>query len=318
MHARRWGATLATLVVLGAACTGTTTSTSAATSDPGIAAPVGGRLIDAVCAGASTTTAVATVTAPELTEASGIVASPDHPGVWWTHNDSGDTARFFAVRADGTLAATATVADATATDWEDIAMGPAVGASAIGAPALYLADIGDNASARTEIVIHRVAEPDPARDAVVHDDQPLRLHYPDGPHDAEALIVDPDSGELVIVTKDWSLAGRSEVYRTSGSAMSDAPITLDHVATVQLPVATLVTGADISADGTVVALRSYDGVRFYRRPAGAPLWQAFASEPCTVEIPGEKQGEAVGFAPDGRSIMTISEGTRPVLHRTAA
>ena len=85
---------------------------------------------------------------------------------------------------------------------------------------------------------------------------------------------------------------------------------------MDLPPSTLVTGGDVSADGTVVALRTYDGVRLYRRPAGEPLWKAFASTPCTVTIVGEKQGEAVGFAPDGRSLVTISEGKQPVLHRT--
>ncbi len=278
-------------------------------------------LLKAACGGAlATTVNLATVTSSEVTEASGIVASPDHAGVWWTHNDSGDTARFFAVDEDGSVPATFTVAGATATDWEDIAIGPGFDAAHPDRPSLYLADIGDNARNRAEIVIHRVVEPDPRQPGNgVVDDTPLRLRYPDGPHDAETLIVDHDTGELVIVTKDWSMAGRSEVYRTANPDSAGAAgqaVTLDHVATVDLPPATLVTGGDLSPDGTVVALRSYDGVRLYPRPTGEPLWKAFSSTPCPVTIEGEKQGEAVGFAPDGRSLVTISEGKKPVLHRT--
>ena len=291
---------------------------SSLTRPPTTAASTGAQdLLRAACARALTTTVnLGTVRSAEVTEASGIVASPDHPGVWWTHNDSGDTARFFALREDGSVAATFTVAGATATDWEDIAVGP--DPSHPDRPSVYLADIGDNTRSRTEIVIHRVSEPDPARpgDATVADDFPLHLRYPDGPHDAETLIVDHDRGELVIVTKDWSMAGRSEVYRADVAAPGPGPVTLDHVATVELPPATLVTGGDLSPDGTVVALRSYDGVRLYPRPAGQPSWNAFASTPCPVAIEGEKQGEAVGFAPDGRSLVTISEGKQPVLHRT--
>ena len=309
------GALLAAVAVTAlAACSGGTTgSASDAAGDPAATttAPSGSAaLVDAVCAGTATTAPAGTITSPEVTEASGIVASPDHAGIWWLHNDSGDTARFFGVRDDGTSVATFTLAGTTAADWEDIAVGAGDGT---GPPTIYLADIGDNARQRSEIIVHRVAEPNPAQPGTaVMDDRPLHLHYPDGPHDAEALLVDPDSGDVVIVTKDWSLAGRSEVYRAAEAG------TLDHVATVALPPATLVTGGDVSADGSVVALRSYDGVRLYPRPTGQPVWKAFDADPCTVAIAGEKQGEAVGFAPDGRSFTTVSEGPAPVLHRTSA
>lgn len=304
-----------------------TTATSAGTSSLGDDAtattlePAALGLVGAACAGALHTTVAGTVTSQELDEASGIVASPDHAGIWWTHNDSGDTARFFAVREDGSLAATFHLPGVTATDIEDIAVGPGSDPGRPERPDVFLADVGDNNRQRSEVVIHRVHEPDPTgtTDGSADGEVALRYRYPDGAHDAEALLVDPDSGALVIVTKDWSLAGRSEIYRADGLATPADPsvvTTLDHVGTVTLPLATLVTGADIAHDGSAVALRSYDGVRLYPRPAGEPLWAAFASEPCTVTIPDEKQGEAVGFAPDGRSFMTLSEGVGPVLHRT--
>ena len=58
----------------------------------------------------------------------------------WAHNDSGDTARVFAVGRDGRDRGTVTVSGATAIDWEDIALGPAPH----GKPYLYAGDIGDN------------------------------------------------------------------------------------------------------------------------------------------------------------------------------
>ncbi|RYG42513.1 hypothetical protein EON79_18735, partial [bacterium] len=45
---------------------------------------------------------IARIALPVIDEGSGIVASRRYPGVFWTHNDSGDAARFFAIKADGT------------------------------------------------------------------------------------------------------------------------------------------------------------------------------------------------------------------------
>ena len=82
-----------------------------------------------------------------LTESSGVAVGRD---VLWTHNDSGDSARFFALDRRCRTVGTFTVAGATATDWEDMARG---------AGALWFGDIGDNASTRAEIAVWRVPEP---------------------------------------------------------------------------------------------------------------------------------------------------------------
>ena len=42
-------------------------------------------------------------TSPKITECSGLAVSRKNPGVLWVHNDSGDSARLFAVKEDGTL-----------------------------------------------------------------------------------------------------------------------------------------------------------------------------------------------------------------------
>src|SRR5436309_124045 len=84
------------------------------------------------------------------TELSGLVLSRTQPGVLWTHNDSGDRARVFAVTPAGRVLADLDVPAAHNVDWEDIALGPGAtpaGPSGRGA-ALYLADIGDNAAQR--------------------------------------------------------------------------------------------------------------------------------------------------------------------------
>ena len=46
---------------------------------------------------------VGSIDAPEIPESSGIVESRKYPGVFWTHNDSGNPAEVFAIAASGKL-----------------------------------------------------------------------------------------------------------------------------------------------------------------------------------------------------------------------
>ena len=316
------------LAAAGTACSssgahGSTSSTSAdgaGNSAPStVADTAAGTLLDAVCAGSATVSDAGSVTAPALTEASGIAASRRNPGVWWVHNDSGDSARFFAISDSAELLATVDVEGAVATDWEDIAVGPPT--SDAGGETLYLADIGDNGRNRPNITVYRVAEPaiDLAATTAATDHvtaEALTFTYPDGAHDAEALLVDPRSGDLVIVTKDWTLTGHSDVFRAPAGLAAGSTTVLEHVATLDLPIGTLVTAADVSPDGAVVALRSYAAVSLYARPEGQDVWAAFTQSPCAGPPPIEKQGEAIGFAADGSAYATISEGENPTLHLT--
>src|SRR3954467_6080334 len=56
---------------------------------------------------------------PAIREASGIVQSRRFPGIFWTHNDSGNPPALFAVRPDGSEDSEYSVG-APNVDWEDI------------------------------------------------------------------------------------------------------------------------------------------------------------------------------------------------------
>ena len=123
-----------------------------------------------------------------ISESSGIAASSSTDEIVFTHNDSGDRARFFAVET-GTCATRATyeVNGASNLDWEDMAAGLA----ADGAPVLWLADIGDNRARRASVVVYEVDEPAAgAPGGALRTRARRTLTYPDGPQDAETLIVD--------------------------------------------------------------------------------------------------------------------------------
>ncbi len=286
------------------------------------------ELLASICTGAARIVDTGVIATPEIGEASGLAASRRNPGAWWIHNDSGDAPRLFAIDAEGALLATVELDGAVARDWESIAVGPPVeGLPGEGGTAtIYLGDTGDNAvirdpsGGRGSIRIYRFAEPavDPAAS-----EQRLRasvdtlvFEFPDGPRDVEALMVDPIEGDLVVVTKDWQRSGVAEVYRAPADAAAGSTTPLERVASVPLEPGTLVTAADTSPDGSVVALRSYGAVNLYERPEGQPLWAAFESVPCEGPVPSEIQGEALGFDLDGGSYLTVSEVTGQTLHRT--
>ena len=187
----------------------------------------------------------------KVTESSGVVASRANPGRLWTHNDSDDGPVLYCLERDGRSCGRWQVDGADARDWEDIAAGPG---PRPGEPYLYIGDIGDNLRDQGRLVIYRVAEPKlpeqkssdpPAPAAETAPAEAIRLRYEDGPHDAEALMVHPTTGDIYVVTKDIPAA----VYKASPGSS-----TLTRLATLQLGTPGFVTGGDISPDGRRVIL----------------------------------------------------------------
>jgi hypothetical protein len=233
---------------------------------------------------------------PTANELSGLVRSPSQPGLLWSHDDSGSAPALFGLHADGRVVAHPTVTGAEAVDWEDIAAAPG--------PTLYIGDIGDNDRSRPSIDIYRVREPPPGADATAPARR-VRLRYPDGPHDAEALLVDPLRRDVIVVTK--ALDGAT-AYRAAGT-------TLHRIAAVRD--ARFVTGGSVSADGHVVALRGYASVWIWIRHGREPLARTLQRTPCSpsVSLLPEGQGEAIALDRNGRSFMTVAEGSPAVLRR---
>jgi hypothetical protein len=252
-----------------------------------------------------------TVASAEAQELSGLAASRAWPGVWWAHNDSGDGARLLAIGDDGAALGVVPILGANAADWEDIAVGPDGEGWAI-----WVGDIGDNFLLRQELWIWRVPEPDPgALDGASA--TKVRLRYPDGPHDAEALLHDPRSGDLLIVSKD---ALGSTVYRAAAPVEDGQE--LEAIGTIAPweggPSDGLVTGGDVSPDGSAVLLRTYGAAWLWRRTPRATLADAFATEPCPVPLAAEPAGEAIAWEADGGAYRSVSEGPSPPLWRYAA
>ena len=269
-------------------------------------AAIGLALAAVAAAGATPPTPLFRYLDPAITESSGLAVSSYDDRVVFTHNDSGDAARFFAVdAATGRTLAAYRLPGATNVDWEDVAAAPDEAAS----PALWFADIGDNRGRRTEVVLYRVAEPRVSLDrspgtANTGPPRRYRLRYPDGPHDAEALVVDPRRGGVYVATK--SLSGRTAVYSVPSPLRPGPPAVLRLVATVELGLGAAVTGAAVAPAGDRVVLRTYSTA--YAWPLGADgVPAALRSPPIEVALPAMPQGESVAFRSDG-ALLVGSEG----------
>ena len=261
------------------------------------------------------------VAAAAATELSGLVLSRTQPRVLWTHNDSGDRARVLAVTNTGRLLAEIAVTGAENVDWEDIAIGAATTGSAGGArggDALYVADIGDNLAQRRKVAVYRVSEPRVRRGGPRASAPAARLalRYPDGAHDAEALLVDPSSGALVVVTK--SFGGDAGVYVAARPTAGTTTV-LRRRGRLSLGSGQAVTAGDVSADGRTIVLRTYDRALVWTRRAREPLAAALRRRPCAAreDLLVEGQGEALALTGDGRAFYTVPEGSRPALRRHA-
>jgi hypothetical protein len=242
---------------------------------------------------------------PAIDEASGLVASAIHPDVFYTHNDSGDAPRFFAVDRRGAHRGTYSLHPALALDWEDVARGPC---SPGKGSCLYFADIGDNLRVRPTGAMYRVPEPGTLVAGEVDlDAEAFPFRYPDGPHDAETLLIHPLTGVLTLVTKVRS--GASSIYELPLPLVVNRVATLMRVGEVAPPEGSpRFTAGDVHPKGEGVLLRTYDHVWFYPMTPSQSVADALKATPTALSVASEPQGEAVAWEADGRGYVTVSEG----------
>ncbi len=226
-----------------------------------------------------------------LTEISGLAASIQHPGLLWTHNDSGDSARVFAIDAKTCdVRAEIKLAGVSARDVEAIA----VGTASNGQPVVWVGDIGDNTNSWPSVRLYRFNEP--AR--IVNQTVPTTsytVRYGDGPHNGEGLLVDPaPGGSMWIVTKSSNGSGgiyalpanfvpnRSGVARKVGSTLTEA------------------TDAAYSPDRSSYAIRGYFQASMFTAPPPGGSARA-------IDLALQPQGEAMTFSANSQFLYMAGE-----------
>ncbi len=224
------------------------------------------------------------------TESSGLAVVS---GGFLTIDDAGGDASIYRFDADGEFLATIPVDGATNTDWEDVAVTPCDEGTCA-----WIADIGDNDENRATVTIWRA----PITNQMSFAGVACVVSYEDGPHDAEALLAFPD-GSFRIVTKD---PDNAKVFHID-ALVCDGSTNIFSKET-ELVLGASVTGGSVSADGSLVALRSLETGWVF---GGCAL--DWAASPVDLLFVGELQGESVAFAEDS-SLWSSSEGEKFELH----
>lgn len=240
-----------------------------------------------------------TINDPRVTESSGLAASARHPGIVYTHNDSGGVGQIYALGMDGRVRAVLTLGGAGTRDWEAIALGE----DGRGRPSIFVADIGDNlGGAWPYVTVYRVPEPSRMRSQTLRATR-FKIRYEDGPRNAETLMINPRTNRLYIASKLFG----GKIYeaparlRTSGfnvmRKVGDAPA--------------IATDGAFSPDGRTCVIRTYMGARLYSvGPDGRP-----GKSLKSIDLPLQAQGESVTYTPDGTSLLVGSEGKSQPVYR---
>ena len=250
----------------------------------------------------------------KIDEASGISSSKNNPDLVWMHNDSGDLARVYGVGLDGSYLGKIRLKGAIARDWEDMCIGPG---PEIDTDYLYIGDIGDNFSKFKKKRIHRFKEPivnsnqDSPFNIKIKDFDTIVFTYPDGNRDAEALMVDPNTKDLYILSKRESSVS---IYRLPYPQSSSKVIEAEKLGNFTISPkksyrrSDQITAGDISRDGSKIIIKTYYEIIMLNN-LNDSLASAFSSEQIKLDYTPVRGGEAVCWRWDQSGYYTLSEQT---------
>ena len=287
-----------------------------------------GVLLGSLFAAADAVQFIGRVEHEALDEVSGIVKST-LGGFYWVHNDSGDDARLFAIDAAAAVLRPPyipvseadwpghAIDNAWTFDWEDIALADGV---------LYIADVGNNGNARRDLGVYVVNEPDPLAIPRMRTLKFLPIRYPDQDtypakrwhFDCEAVFV--ADGKLYFITKHrrpgeiGGFEAGAKLYRLDTS-FTDAENVLTLVSTHEEVF--LATGADLSPDGSRIAVSTYDALWIFDRPPDGDDWLAGTAWRLDLDRGVTKQLEAVAWD-DAETLRLVNENRDVMLADVAA
>lgn len=239
-----------------------------------------------------------------LVEASGLAMSRNNTEILWSHNDRGHANQVFLVGDKGEDYGYFQLSGVGNRDWEDICLGPGKEPNTT---YVYVGEIGDNNGVHPSIFIYYFEEPDlanetqyAARSIAADKIYKAEYTYPDGPKDAETLMIDPWTKDLYIVSKRTA---KSILYRAKFPHVGGE---LEKLAVFPFNWA---VGGDISADGTKIAIKDRYNIYFWEREQGQSIVDAMRVAPQKLPYIVEPQGESVAWSLDGKEYFTLSEAS---------
>lgn len=266
---------------------------------------------------------------PDVSEISGMTQSPRHDALLWVVNDSHNPNRIYALGKSGRVLADYAVEGVPNTDWEDLTAFELDGKSW-----LAIADTGDNGGLRSHIELVVIEEPAVRQGAFRQSVKPawrMRIRWPDGPRDCEAVAVDTQRREVLLMSKkrvppqlfrvplEPTRGQRTllaEQVAVAGTIPQPTPGELaTHPQSGRYRAH--VTSMALSHDGATLVVLTYRDAYAFRRRGDEPWSRALARPPRALGVPFLVQAESLTFAPDGRAVYVTSEKLPAPLVRVA-
>ncbi|AEW00999.1 hypothetical protein A4D02_13660 [Niastella koreensis] len=233
----------------------------------------------------------------KLVEASGIADSKANPGYLWVEQDSGNPPDLTLLQHNGTVLKSVHLANAVNRDWEDMVLAPGPDPHK---QYLYIAETGDNLIRYDDYAIYRLEEPAAATDTVQQVDK-IAFFYPDGSHNAEAILVDPDTKDIYIITKTDL---HSKLFKLKYPYSTVEMNSVEEVGALPYNYA---TSAALSPNGRELVVKTYEAIYMYPRTAGETIVQTLSKPYTTLPYQQEPQGEAIVFDNNDSGYYTLSE-----------
>lgn len=252
----------------------------------------------------------------DLKEVSGLVVGRNNPDLVYMIEDKGGRNEVYVFTKNGEYKTKYIISGVANIDWEDLAIGfgPEEGKNYV-----YIADIGDNDAERDHVRIIRFEEPKITNGIkssyVIGQTDILKIRYPGGAKDAETLMLDPFTKQLLIVSKREETA---VIYEVNNNLEYDKIQEAKAIGT--LPMKKMV-GGDISADGKKIVIKNKKQVYYWENNGKSISKTLLTKAPKTIAAYVEEpQGESIGFDHDAKHFYTITEtkkikNAEPILYR---
>ncbi len=249
-----------------------------------------------------------TIEDANLNEISGLVASHAYNGVYWGINDSANAAILFALDKNGKARARINVRGGPYRDIEALGYGNCTFAP----KCIYIADIGDNSRERRRIRILIIKEPElSAIDAQIL--QTIYIDYPNGPRNAEAIMIRPTDGEIFIIEK---LGGKERhnspiIYKIPrpNPNFTEARVKAEPIAAISNQAKNTIslgsiTDATFLNTGKGFFIRDYSNLYY----TNEPIEKGKIINLEAIKAPYMPQSEAIAVSKDDSELVITSEG----------
>jgi hypothetical protein len=211
----------------------------------------------------------------EVPESSGFELSAD--GQFWTHADGGNQPVLYKVNQTGKLLETIEILNTANQDWEDLAKDNEGN--------IYIGDFGNNGNQRRNLRIFRVNEQQPNQVDTIQFHYEDQKDFPpkkaDRNFDCEAFFY--YRGSLYLFSKNRGGNETVKMYKVPAQPGTYIAKIMD-----QVQISTMITAADISPDGKLMALLGYGNIYLFEI-GGSDNKFFSGNKNC---IPFEKTGQA--------------------------